>query len=124
MDINTALASIEKNAKSSQHFIAELAARFKIVMPSLTEVVTQKSWFSKEEKIIELKINLENLVYRVELSRNGTILTFIDQIVRGIRIKSEELKFSEWNEKLSEDLKRQASDRLKEEIQLDLLLGV
>ena len=91
MDFNTALATLEKNSKSSEQFIAELATRLHTIMPSLTEVVTKRSLFGTQDKIIALIVNLDDRVYRAELAHGKQLKTYVDKVVRGVRLKSEEL---------------------------------
>ena len=85
--------------------VADLAARFERSLPGHVQV-DRKGW-GKAKKIMSLTVNLEPDRFRVQIDQRGPE-PWIDQIVRGVCVKSEQVNMDRWLERLATSLNREA----------------
>ena len=75
-----------------------LAARFERSLP--THVDVDRAGWGKHKKLKTLNINLEPGRFRIEIDNHGSP-AWIDQIVRGVCLKSENVDMDTWLDRLA-----------------------
>ena len=82
-----------------------LAVHLEHTVPNLVSVERKKAgFFTKLENVISLKIELEPYAYVLKLHANKKLSPTREKIVRGIRIKTEEITIDQWMKEMTEAL--------------------
>ncbi|MEO7717764.1 MAG: hypothetical protein ABIY70_16310 [Capsulimonas sp.] len=96
--------------QDAQGFLPLIAVFLEGALPAETRVERAGGLFRKNKPVTRVTSTIGESVYVIEDNR-GTLATRREKIVRGIRLKSEELPIHQWLTALSEDVAgRAASD--------------
>lgn len=98
-------AQWRKSATDERAFIEALAVRLEQALPGLVTITRHFSLFGKMKPVHTIVVKLGDVEYELVQDKGpGTVRTSKGKIVRGVRLHSEELPFTEWLDSLSEDL--------------------
>jgi hypothetical protein len=86
--------------------VADLAARFERSLPNYAKV--ERSGWGRHKGVKTLTITLESERFRIEVDRRGPH-PWIDHIVRGICLKSDQVVMDEWLDRLAATLNNEAT---------------
>lgn len=109
-------AALLAKGQDSNDLVADLATRFERSMPTYVEV--KRTGWGKRKKVKALTITMEPERFRIEADRHGP-RAWIDQIVRGICLKSEEMQVDRWLDKLATTLSREATKSVEARLAIE-----
>ncbi|BDI28425.1 hypothetical protein CCAX7_004760 [Capsulimonas corticalis] len=96
--------------QDTQGFLPLIAVFLEGALPAETRVERAGGLFRKTKPVVRVTTTIGENIYVIEDSR-GALATRREKVVRGIRLKSEELAIHQWLGALSEDVaERAASD--------------
>ena len=100
-------ATWRRSLADEQAFVEALATRLTQALPQTT-VERKTHLFSKHQEVIRIVIPIDTTDYLLSVESHG-ISTSKAKVVRGIRLKTEEVAFETWLSDLSADLSRMAA---------------
>lgn len=109
-------AALLARGQGNNDLVADLAARFERSMPTYVEV--ERTGWGKRRKVKALAINVEPERFRIEADHRGP-RAWIDQIVRGICLKSEEVQVDRWLDRLAATLSREAAKSVETRLAIE-----
>lgn len=91
-------------------FVEALATRFEQALPEKTTVRREHSLFSKTQRVERIEITFATTEYILEFAPKRGITTTRAKVVRGIRLKTEEIPFAAWLDELSGTIREFAEE--------------
>lgn len=101
-------AEWRKGITDEKILIQALAVRLEQALPHVTIVNRSFSLFSSQKPVKSIVIRLDEAEYALRNEASG-IQAQLGKVVRGIRLKSEDLSLPEWLNRLSTDLELYAT---------------
>lgn len=116
-------AEWRKGITDEKILIQALAVRLEQALPHLTTVNRSFSLFSSQKPVRSITVRLEDTEYVLRNETSG-IQAQLGKVVRGIRLKSEDVSLQEWLNRLSVDLEAYATRHTEARTTLErFLLG-
>ena len=115
-------ASLRADSTDTRAFLEALAVKLEGSLPNQTQVIRQRSIFSREHPVKEIVVTLGDYQYRVMRERQNPLITFRAKVVRGISLKTDELSVDVWIDELSRDLAAHAARNTQARLALERLL--
>lgn len=109
-------AALLGRGEDSEALVADLAARLERALPGRVSI--ERSGWGKGRKVKSLTVDLDQERFRVEVDRRGPSC-WADQIVREIRLRSEQLGMDEWLERLAAGLSREARKSVEQRLAIE-----
>jgi len=116
-------ASLRADSTDTRAFLEALAVKLEGSLPSQTQVIRQRSIFSREHPVKEIVVTLGDYQYRVIRERQSPLITFRTKVVRGIALKTDQIPMEQWIEELAESLAREAAQSAQAHIALARFLS-
>lgn len=111
LSFDLSAARWRRNASDERAFIEALAVRLEQALPGMVTITRHFALFAKDKPLHSLTVRLGDVEYAlVQEKAAGSILTTKGKVVRGVRLKSEELPFVEWLNHLSTDLEQYSNE--------------
>lgn len=104
LQVEMLAASLRADSADLGMFMEALATKLAGSLPNQTQVLRQKSFFSREHPVNEIVVTLGAYQYRIFRARQGQLLTFRIKVVRDIILKTDEIPMGQWIEELAESL--------------------
>lgn len=101
-------AEWRKGITDEKILLEALAVRLEQALPSLTTVNRSFSLFSSRKPVRSIAVRFDDAEYSLTNEPTG-IHAQLGKVVRGIRLKTENLPFPQWLERLSKDLESYAA---------------
>ncbi|QQE79008.1 hypothetical protein [Alicyclobacillus sp. SO9] len=101
-------AQWRRSVQDEHTFVEALAVRLEQALPELVTVTRHFTLFSKDRRVHTISVRLGNADYELVQEKGRGIQTKKGKVVRGVRLKSDEIPFSEWLAELSKDLEAHA----------------
>jgi hypothetical protein len=105
-------ASLRADASELGTFLNVLGRKLLDALPSQVTCVREKKRFRETDRIRRIEVNLEDLRFELE-EASGRLVAMISHVVRGMRLKSDEVDLDEWIESLSRKLAEAAARSAK-----------
>ena len=109
-------ASLLRRGQDSLGLVDDLAARFERSLPAHVNV--DRTRWGKRRKVKSLVVNLEPDRFRIDVDRRGPN-AWIDQVVRGICLRSEQVDMDDWLERLAATLNREATKSVQTRLAIE-----
>lgn len=113
-----AFAALLRRGVAIPEMVARLAERLDQALPD--QVETTRTGLRRA--IRELIIRFDPEEFRVEL-RGDRALAWVDHVIRGVRVRSEEVGFDDWLERLAAALAEEATQSTAIRLALEAALG-
>ncbi len=116
-------ASWRRSIQDEHAFVEALATRFERALPDKTTVVRERSLFVKPPRVKRIEISFDNTEFVLDFVPKHGIQTYVAKVVRGIRLKTDEVPFTEWLSSLSETVHAYAAahEELRERLESFLM---
>lgn len=115
-------ADWRRAATDEKAYIEALAVRLSQALPHLITIERHFSFFSNKAPIKMLSIRLKDDEYRLACSKQGHIQAEIGSVVRGIKLKSELVNFTEWMTRFSNAIALFAKEHAESRAELERFL--
>jgi len=99
-----AFAALLRRGRDIPDMVVDLGERLERALPDQVEI--RRSGFRR--RIVELVVAFSHHRFRVELHRHGAV-AWIDHVVRGVRVRSDDVDFDEWLRRLTAALTEEAT---------------
>jgi hypothetical protein len=109
-------ASLLRRGQDSLGLVADLAARLERSLPNHVNV--DRAGWANRKKVKSLVVNLEPDRFRIDVDRRGPI-AWIDQVVRGICLRSEQVDMDDWLQRLAASLSREAAKSIETRLAIE-----
>lgn len=96
-------ASIRADAAELGTFLNVLGRKLLDALPGQVTLMHEKKRFRESEKVRRIELSLEDLRFELE-DAGGRLVAMVSHVVRGMRLRSDELPLDEWIEQLSRKL--------------------
>lgn len=106
-DLDSVVASLRADAADVTVFFQVLATKLSDSMPGAVQLEREGGMFKKDHPVRRITINAGDDVLEAEL-KHGSITAQHAHAVRGIRLRTEQLGFDEWLQRLVEVLSKQS----------------
>lgn len=113
-------AALLGRGQDSSSLVADLAARFERALP--THVKVEWSGWGKRRKVKSLTITMDQERFRMQV-HNGSLSAWIDQVVRGVCLRSDEVDMDGWLDRLAATLSREAKKSVETRLAIEDALG-
>ncbi len=112
-----------RNIQDERAFVEAFAIRFERALPDKTTVIRRRGFLTKSSGVQRIEIAFDNTEFILEFVKKDGIKTFVAIVVRGIRLKTDEVSFTEWLSSLSETVRMYASthENLRERLESFLM---
>jgi hypothetical protein len=105
-------ASIRADASELGSFLNVLGRKLIDALPGQVTLVREKKRFRESEKIQRIELSLEDLRFEIE-DGGGRLVAMVSHIVRGMRLRSDEVPLDAWIDQLSKKLAEAAANSAK-----------
>lgn len=122
LQVDMLAASLRADATDLKAFMEALANKLAGALPNATVVTRQNKLFSREHPVREVVITLGDYQYRISYEPPKPLLTLRAKIVRGIVLKTEQLRMDQWISALAEDLAQEAAQSAQAHAALERFL--
>lgn len=109
-------AALLGRGQDSVHLIADLARRLERALPK--HVTVDWNGWGKRRKVESLSVQLDQERFRIEVDRRG-LSAWIDHVVRGISLRSDQLDMDDWLERLAASLSREAKRSIENRLAIE-----
>jgi hypothetical protein len=109
-------AALLGRGQDSHSLVADLAARFERALPSHVNI--DWSGWGKRRSVKSLTINMDQERFRIEV-HNGILSPWIDQVVRGICLRSVEVGMDDWLDRFAATLNREAKKSIETRLAIE-----
>ena len=113
-------AALLGRGQDNNTLVADLASRFERSLPAHVNV--ERTGWGKNKEIKTLQIDLEPDRFRIEIDSHGPH-PWIDHVVRGIRLKSEQVDMDQWLDRLATTLSQAANTSVQTRLAIEDALG-
>ncbi|WP_054968260.1 hypothetical protein [Alicyclobacillus ferrooxydans] len=104
-------AQWRKSIADERAFVEALAVRLEQALPGMVTVTRHFAFFSKDKRVESVVVRLGDAEYELLQEKNHAgIRTRKGKVVRGVRLKSDELPFTEWLRELSAEIQRYSEE--------------
>lgn len=110
MDFDLNAASWRQSITDESALIEALAVRLEDALPNKVIVQREKPLFSKETHVSKIEIGFETNTYILTFHKKHGIKAEKSKTVRGIKLKTENLKFEDWINQFSQELAQYAKE--------------
>jgi hypothetical protein len=93
-------ASIRADASELGTFLTVLGRKLADALPGQVECIREKKRFRESDKVIRIELTLDDQRFEVEEGKGSPVAT-ISHVVRGMRLRSDDVALDEWIERLS-----------------------
>ncbi len=100
-------ASIRADASDVGSFLNVLGRKLAGALPEQVELEHERKRFRETDAVSRVVVTLEDLRFELEKA-NGRFVAMISHVVRGMRLKSDEVGVDEWIDRLSQQLAKAA----------------
>jgi hypothetical protein len=115
-------ASIRADASEMTSFLTVLGHKLFDALPGQVNCVRERKRFRESDRIKRVEVTLDEL--RFEVEENGAIpVAMISHVVRGMKLRSDEVALDEWIERLSRKLAEFAAKSAQARNAIGGLLG-
>lgn len=123
-EIDMLLAALRADQRDGHLFLQALATRLEGALPGQIEVQRHGGLFSHEKPVKRIELELGEHRYAITAQGHGRLGVQRTRIVRGIKLKTEELSLDRWLSELAADLRllAESSTQAREALER-LLLG-
>lgn len=104
LNFDLSAAAWRKSLTDEKAFVEALATRLSAALPDKTEVVRERKLFSKVECVRKIRVVFERTEYALDFDERHGIKTERATVVRGIRLKTDVVSFTEWLKALSAEI--------------------
>ncbi|HEV2361451.1 MAG TPA: hypothetical protein VGS21_07100 [Acidimicrobiales bacterium] len=101
-------ASLRADASESKTFLNVLGNKLLAALPSQVTLEHERKRFRETDRVLKIEVTLEELEFRLE-EAGGRIVAMISHVVRGMRLRSDEVGVDEWIDRLSRKLAEAAA---------------
>lgn len=108
LQVDMLAASLRADATDLKAFMEALANKLEGALPSSTVVTRQNKLFAREHPVKEVVVMLGDYQYRIFYEPPKPLLTLRAKTVRGIVLKTEQLRMDQWIDALAGDLAQEA----------------
>ena len=115
-------ASLRADASDLGTFLNVLGRKLAGALPDQVEVEHERKRFRESEAIRKIVVTLEDLSFELEKA-NGRFVAMVSHVVRGMRLKSDEVGVDEWIDRLSEQLAKSAERNARSRAAIEGLLS-
>jgi hypothetical protein len=102
-------AALLRRGQDAPTLVADLAARLERALPD--HVTVRRTGWGRRKQVRSLTIDLAPDRFRIEVENSGPV-PWIDQIVRGICLRSDEVTMDNWLDRLAQTLNKEAKKSL------------
>lgn len=96
-------ASIRADATELGSFLTVLGRKLADALPGQVECVREKKRFRETDRVVRIELTLDDLRFEVDEGKASPTAR-ISHVVRGMRLRSDEVTLDEWIEQLSRKL--------------------
>lgn len=107
-----AAADWRRSLTDEKSFVEALATRLSQALPEKTRVERERHLFSKEEVVRSIAVAFDRNEYMLHFEKRHGVRTERAVVVRGIRLKTEPLEFSQWLSALSTEITEYANSHM------------
>lgn len=122
LQVDMLAASLRADATDLKAFMEALANKLAGALPNSTTVTRQNKLFSREHPVREVVVTLGDYEYRISYAPPKPLLTQRAKIVRGIVLKTEQLRMDQWIVELARDLAQEATQSAQAHAALERFL--
>lgn len=108
LQVDLLAASLRADATDLKAFMEALATKLAEALPDATTVARQNKFFSREHPVKEITVMLGEYQYRISYEPPRPLQTLRAKIVRGIVLKTEQMRMDQWIDALAADLAQEA----------------
>ncbi len=105
-------ASLRADASELGTFLNVLGHKLLDALPGQVTCVREKKRFRDTDRIRKIEVNLEDRRFELE-EAGGRLVAMVSHVVRGMRLKSDEVGIDEWIDSLSRKLAEAAARSAK-----------
>ncbi|MDP9728308.1 hypothetical protein ACOJUR_06500 [Alicyclobacillus tolerans] len=110
LQFDLSAAEWRRNAADEQALLEGLAERLCSALPQQTEVIREHGLFVRHPRVTQIRVLFEMYHFQLTMTKTHGLLAERAKVVRGIRLKTEEMSFGEWLDALSVELSRMAAE--------------
>lgn len=104
-------AQWRKSIADERAFVEALAVRLEQALPGMVTVTRHFAFFAKDKRVQSIVVRLGDAEYELLQEKgHGGIRTQKGKVVRGVRLKTDELPFSGWLSELSAEIQRYSEE--------------
>jgi hypothetical protein len=104
-------AQWRKSATDERAFVEALAIRLQQALPGMVTITRHFAFFAKDKRVHTIEVRLLNVEYELVQEKGaGVLRTSKGKVVHGVRLKSDELPFTDWLNHLSQDLEEYSNE--------------
>lgn len=122
LQVDMLAASLRADATDLKAFMEALANKLEGALPASTVVTRQNKLFSREHPVKEVVVTLGDYQYRILYEPPKPLLTLRAKAVRGIVLKTEQLRMDQWIDALAGDLAQEATQSAQAHAALERFL--
>ncbi len=122
LQVDMLAASLRADATDLKAFMEALANKLEGALPDATMVTRQNKLFAREHPVKEVVIMLGDYQYRIVHEPPKPLLTLRAKMVRGIVLKTEQLRMDQWIDALAGDLAQEATQSAQAHAALERFL--
>src|SRR6185437_7198244 len=117
-------AGLRGDQKESGNTVEFLAKKSELILPNHTKVVRGGWILSSVKPVRELTISFDDFQYQVTVEKHGSVSAREAKLVRGVVLKTREIKLDEWINLVAESLSKYAEKNASARQALsDFLIG-
>jgi hypothetical protein len=105
-------ASIRADAAELGTFLNVLGRKLLSALPGQVNCIHEKKRFRESDKVRRIELSLEDLRFEIE-DAGGRLVAMVSHVVRGMRLRSDEVPLDVWIEQLSRKLAEAAANSAK-----------
>jgi hypothetical protein len=113
-------AALLRRGQGTSALVADLADRLEHALPD--HVTVERSGWGRRRKISSLAVTLDPERFRIALDSRGPT-AWIDQVVRGICLRSDPTGLDQWLDRLAGSLSKEAAKSVEVRLALESALG-
>ncbi len=113
-----AFAALLRRGRDVPEMVGNLAERLEQALPDQVDI--KRSGLRR--RVDELVVNFRQRHFRVEVHGHGAV-GWVDHVVRGINVRSDEVDFDEWLRELALALAEEATESTQVRLALQAALG-
>lgn len=122
LQVDMLAASLRADATDLKAFMEALANKLEGALPASTVVTRQNKLFAREHPVKEVVVMLGDYQYRILYEPPKPLLTLRAKTVRGIVLKTEQLRMDQWIDALAGDLAQEATQSAQAHAALERFL--
>jgi hypothetical protein len=117
-------AGLRGDQKESGSTVEFLAKKFEMILPNQTKIVRGGWILSSDKPVRELTVSFDDFQYQLTVEKHGAVNAKESKLVRGVVLKSREIKLDEWINLVAESLSKYAEKNASARQALsDFLIG-